>query len=127
MKGIKKAGILIVCISAALAVAQVFADTEDNSKKIKQGVFIDAVDVGNMTYEEAMELVEDHIAKKSEVKVSILVNKTTVETTLKELGYEWTNRSIVEEAVNLGKFGNIIKRYKDEIDLKNEALSMKWK
>lgn len=122
MKGIKKAGIVIACIFGIMAVSQVFANTEDKEEKIKHGVLVDSIDVSNMTYEEALELIEEHVDQKTEISISIKINDKTVDTTLKKLGYEWTNQLIIEEAVQLGKSGNVIKRYKDELDLKNEGM-----
>lgn len=121
MKGIKKAGILILCVVAAMMAVQVFAGTEDE-EKIKQGVSIDTVDVSDMTYDEAKEAIQEIVDQKLAVKVSVKVNDDVVETTLGKLGYGWSNESIIEEAVNLGKSGSIIKRYKDELDLKNEGM-----
>lgn len=120
MKGIKKAGILLVCIVVSLAAIQVFAETKDE-EKIKQGVTIDTLDVSGMTYDEAKASIEEIVEEKSKIKVSITVNDDVVDTTLGKLGYKWSNESVVEEAVQIGKSGSIIKRYKDELDLKNEG------
>ncbi|MFQ9515968.1 MAG: VanW family protein [Eubacterium sp.] len=122
MKGIRKAGILIMCTVLLMAVGQVFAATEDKEETIKQGVSIDSVDVSGMTYNEAKEAIEEIVDKKAAVKVSITVNNDVVETTLGKLGYKWANKSILTEAVEIGKYGSVIKRYKDELDLKNEGM-----
>lgn len=122
MKGIRKAGILIICIVLAISAAQVFAASEKNTEeKIKQGIIIDSVDVSGMTYDEAKEAVEEIVDGRISSKVKITVNDEVVETTLKKLGYKWTNESVIDEAVELGKTGNIIKRYKDELELKNDG------
>ena len=55
--------------------------------------------------------------------VKIDVNGTEVKTNLSDLGYKWTNKSVIEEAVGVGKSGNVIKRYKDGLDLKIKELS----
>ena len=39
----------------------------------------------------------------------------------KDLGLSWANEEVVQEAAELGKSGNIIKRYKDKKDLENES------
>lgn len=124
MKGIKKAGILIACAVLLVAVTQVFAVTEDNDKTIKQGVSIDTVDVSGMTYDEAKEAVEEMIKQKAAAKVSIDINGKAVDTTLGDLGYAWNNEEVIEEAILIGKKGNIIKRYKDDLDLKNEGTKL---
>ena len=38
--------------------------------------------------------------------VSLKINKDTVNTTLKDLGYSWKNKSVVSEAMRAGKQGN---------------------
>lgn len=124
MKGIRKAGILIACVVLLMAVTQVFAITEDKEEIIKEGVSIDTVDVGGMTYEEAKEAIDEMVKQKSTAKVSIDINGDVVDTTLNELGYTWNNEAVVEEAVHIGKSGNIIKRYKDDLDLKNEGMKL---
>lgn len=122
MKSIRKAGIAIICIVLVLSVVQVFADSEETTEKIKQGVSIDSVDVSGMTYDEAKEAIEKITDEKAGSKVKITVNDEVVETTLGELGYKWANESVIGEAVELGKSGNIIKRYKDDLELKNEGM-----
>ena len=54
-------------------------------------------------------------------KVTLTINKDQVTVTLKKLSYQWSNESVIEEAVGIGKSGNIIKRYKDDLDLKNQG------
>lgn len=123
MKGIRKSGIVIMCVVLLIGAVQIFAASDDTSQeKIKHGVYIDSIDVSGMTYDEAEKAVEKIAGEKANVKVSIKVNDDVIETTLVRLGYKWVNKSVVHDAVELGKSGNIIKRYKDELELKNEGM-----
>lgn len=123
MKGIRRAGIVIMCAVFMMGAMQVLAASKETSEeKIKEGVFIDSVDVSKMTYDEAKKAVKKLVDSRSSEEVKITVNKDVVTTTMKELGYQWANDSILEEAVSLGKSGNVIKRYKEDLELKNEGM-----
>lgn len=121
MKGIRKAGISIICIVVLLGLTHVFTVPGEIEEKIKEGVSVDSVNVSDMSYDEAKEAVEEIVEEKMSEKVVITINKDQVTTTLKELGYKWSNESVIDEAVGIGKSGNIIKRYKDDLDLKNQG------
>ena len=126
MKGFRKAGILIACMVVLAMTVQVFAASKDK-EEIKQGVSIGTVDVSGMTYDEAKKAIDKIVDQKASTKVSVKVNNDVVSTTLKELGYKWTNKTVVEEAVEVGKLGNIIKRYKDELDLQKQGMKYEIK
>lgn len=126
MKNIRRGIILSAFITLSLAISIVtFADSSsDDEKVIKSGVRIDDIDVSNLTEEEATTKVKAYVKKKTGVSVNIKVNDTDVKTTLKDLGYKWTNKSVIEEALGVGKSGNAIKRYKDGLDLENEGIEL---
>ena len=125
MKIIKRAGLMALCAAVIIGCQVMFTTLSNAEEKddeiIRQGVSIDAQEVGGMTYEEAEEAVEEMINQKSDIKVSITINKEQVETTLKKLGYHWANKEVLDDALNIGKSGNIIRRYKDLLDLEKEG------
>lgn len=121
MKGIKKAVVLALISISVIGIVHVFAASGDTEEKIKEGIKINSVDVSNMSYDEAYATIEEIVDEKSDTKISIKVNDNIVETTLGKLGYKWMNDDVVDEAVGLGKTGSIIKRYKDELDLKSQG------
>lgn len=47
--------------------------------------------------------------KKTNIKVQLRINKDKITTTLKDLGYKWENRELVEQVMEVGKQGNVIK------------------
>lgn len=124
MKIIRRFGIMLASIVLLVGTVQTFAASEDTEEVVKEGVRIDSVDVGNMSYDEMKEAVEDIVKERLGIKVSLKVNKDTVETTLEELGYSWDNKDILDEAMGAGKQGNVIKRYKDSIDLKKKGKTL---
>lgn len=100
----------------------VWAASEDAEEKIKKGVSIDSVDVSGMTASEATKALKTVVSDKTATTVTLDVNGKSVQTTLGNLGYKWSNKTVVDEAVNTGKIGNIIKRYKDGLDLQHNGM-----
>lgn len=121
MKGIKKAGIIVAALLIAVSGAYAYTALGSTEDVIQDGVYIEGVDISGMSVEDAKESIEEIAKDKASTKVSITINKDVVDTTLEELGYKWSNKSIVEEAIHIGKSGNVIKRYKDKLDLLNEG------
>ena len=107
-------------IVAAAATTSVQADkTEDNT--IAERVYIGEVSVGGMTEEEAKVAVEDYVADLSDEVITLTAGDYSVETTVSELGMTWVEEEDrITEAVNLGKTGNLIDRYKVKKDLEYE-------
>ena len=56
--------------------------------------------------------------KDGDVVLTAGENSVTVKTS--DLGLTWGNTQVVDEAVGIGKSGNLIKRYKDKKDLENQ-------
>lgn len=90
---------------------------------IADGVYIDEIDVGGMTPEEALRTVLSYVeeAKKKTLTVTLegAEEVEPITTTASELGLHTNEPSeIIMEALALGKDGNLITRYKAEKDLK---------
>ncbi|MDF2539356.1 MAG: hypothetical protein K0S76_2377 [Herbinix sp.] len=92
-----------------------YAEEADN--RICQGVFIDEVDVSGMTREEAVDAVNDFVNSLRKKGIAIRVDDDVVYTTLGDLGYKAEPYDYIEQALDLGKAGNIIRRYKDLKDI----------
>ena len=95
------------------------ADTSSGSV-IHTGVYIDGIDVSGMTEAEARAEVEDYVEEMGTETLILNIGDNQLQTTLGDLGLSCTNMDVVEEAVQLGKTGNIIQRYKDRKDLEHE-------
>lgn len=117
-----KYAILFVMIAAFLPTCQVNAKTSDT---ISKGVFIEGIDVSGMTREEAKEAVLEYVTSLDEVQITLnVIEDKQVVTTAGELGLKWSNEDILEEAVEHGKSGNLIKRYKALKDLERQPKVM---
>ncbi len=121
MKRITRIGITLASIVMLLGTVHTFAASKDTEDVVKEGIHIDSIDVSNMTQSEMKKAVQEIVSARTGTAVTLKVNKDNVKTTLKELGYTWENKSVLDEAMNAGKQGNVIKRYKDGIDLKKKG------
>ena len=117
--------LLGVSICIQLGCFGVTADAKGNDT-ILQGICIDEIDVSGMTEAQAKETVESFVEKRLETPIILYcVNDNEVVITPSELGMTWTNPEIVQEAVNVGRVGNIIERYKIKKDLERENYVLK--
>ncbi len=87
---------------------------------IADGVMIDSLDVGGMTVDEARDLVSGYFDRYKNGSLVLSFNGAEEEITFAELGIEWDNPEIIEEAASLGKSGNTLQLYKELTQLKRE-------
>ncbi|MFV0341635.1 MAG: VanW family protein [Anaerocolumna sp.] len=80
---------------------------------ITKGVYIDSVDISGMTKEEATKAVEEHFNELKEKEVTVKVEGNEESVKVGDLGYSYKENTYVEEALQIGKTGNLIKRYKE--------------
>ena len=89
----------------------------EEGERICQGVFIDEVEVGGMTKKEAEAALEDFVDSLREKGIAIMVNDNIVYSNLGELGYDMLENDFIDQALSIGKRGNLIKRYKELKDI----------
>ncbi|MGN8801466.1 VanW family protein [Candidatus Merdisoma sp. HCP28S3_D10] len=88
---------------------------------IHTGVYADGIDLSGMTREEALETLNGYVGEMGAETLTLQIGDKELTPTLKELGLVSTNEEeIVEEAAELGKSGNMIRRYKERKDLEHE-------
>lgn len=121
MRNKKQVMLMLGVFALSMGTGAVKAQAADGSETINKGVYISDVDVSGMTAEEAMEAVEQKVDTLGSKSVTLKADDVTVTATAKELGLQWKNKEVVEEAVGLGKSGNIVKRYMDNKDLEHET------
>lgn len=113
--GIAVAFLWIGILQAALPVQAKSQDTIEN------GIYIGNTDVSGMTVDEAKQSVESYTEELRSVNIDLRIseeNRITV--TAGELGLVWSNPEVTEEALGIGKKGNVIRRYKEIQDLRHE-------
>lgn len=88
---------------------------------IKTGVYAEDIELSGKTAAEATAAIEAYIEELQETEITLLAaDNNEVHTTAGELGIEWANRGLVEEALELGSRGNVIERYKILADLQHD-------
>lgn len=87
--------------------------------RIAEGVYIGNVYVGGMTEAEAEAAVEAYIEETADTQITLVAGEQSTVVTAGELGIEFSDMSVIEEAMDVARGGNLIKRYKDIKDLEN--------
>lgn len=118
-KNIILSAIFLLSISFLVCGKTFNASAAENTDTICKGVFIDDVDVSGMTREEAQASVDKFVESLRSKGLAVNINKKTANTTLGELGYTYKSNDIIDQALSLGKAGNLIKRYKDIKDIES--------
>lgn len=90
------------------------------SETINKGIYLGEIDAGGMTKEEAESAVENYIEELDQVELDLHVNDEKVTVTAGDLGLQIANPEVIDEAMDLGKSGNIVQRYKALKDLEHE-------
>ena len=84
---------------------------------IADNIYIGEVAVGGMTAVEAEEAVNAYVQSLAEETVALSANGNTLTPTVAELGLSEDVDAAVSDAVNYGKTGNLVERYKAQKDL----------
>lgn len=91
---------------------------KDLSGTFLKGVSIGSVDLSGKSFEEAKEAINKYVDSVSNVK--IFFNATeghSTSFTAGELGISWDDEDTLEDALLLGRGGNLVARYKEKKDL----------
>lgn len=111
---------LLACICVLVTGTRVCAAEED---RIKKGIFAGEVDLSGMNAQEAEAAVKAYVEELKEIEMT-LVTSGSEEIVVKagDFGLKWANPELVQEALAIGKSGNVIERYKVMKDLEHENL-----
>lgn len=90
------------------------------SKTIPETVYIEDMNVSGLTKEEAEEELDSYVSRLENTMFTLTTGDTSIQVTAKDLGIKVENEEVIDEALNIGKTGNLITRYKDKKDLENE-------
>lgn len=92
--------------------------------RIKNGIYAGDVDLSGMTSQEAAAAVSAYVDRLKDIEITLITSgDTEITATAGELGVDWANRELVAEALEVGKSGNVIERYKIMKDLEHENLT----
>lgn len=111
-------GISILLMSGFLALCGEMTSYAKEEYTILEGIYADELDLSNLTVDEAKAEVYEYVAKLGDLEVTLVtVNDSTVVTTMADLGLNWTNPQVIEEAASHARGGNFVQRYKAAKDL----------
>lgn len=102
----------------AMAAKSVMDSTEEGI--IVDGVYAGSINLSGLTAKEAEEAVQDYISELEKKTVTMVTGDHKDTLKLSSIGIDWTNPEILDEAMELGKSGNLIERFKALSDLKHE-------
>ena len=112
---------ILSCLLLSLMAGILFAGSNSYAKttsdEIAMGVYAEDVNLSGLTKEEAKDAISAYVSEKAEEKITLTIGDEKLDVTRESLGVSWNNEEVVEEALGLGKSGNLIKRYKALKDL----------
>ena len=107
---------IVLNISILLAVGLLACGSEmtayaKEEYTILEGIYADELDLSGFTTEEAKRTVYDYVAEIGESEITFLtVNDAKVVTKVADLGLNWTNPEVIEEAASHARGGKFVQR-----------------
>ena len=96
-------------------------DYIDPTLTMNKGIYADDIELSGLTYKEAKDRVNSYIEELKNKQISLKsINDRVKTVSAGQLGLSWDNEDFLEEAITLGKSGNIVARYKENKDLEVE-------
>lgn len=119
---VKAVGVIAALLIGLLCCYQnTMAYSVKDDGRIKNGVYAGDIDLSGMNEQQAKAAVEKYITDISDGTIELqAVDGNSCFVPASELGISWKNPEIINQAVSTGRFGNIIKRYKDVKNLSYE-------
>ncbi|MCL2051782.1 MAG: VanW family protein [Lachnospiraceae bacterium] len=117
---VSKACLLLIITALFTALLTAYPLEAKSKDTILGGIYIDDIDLGGKTADEAMELAKDYVALLAQKEITLnIIDDFSLTITPLDFGFAWSNPEIIAEAAALGQKGNIIARYKAIKDLEN--------
>lgn len=92
------------------------AQAEDG--KIETGIYVDDIDISGMTQNEAEAEIEAYVATFGAAQITLHApEEGEIVTSAADLGLQWGNREILEEAASFGRDGDVLQCYTELRDL----------
>lgn len=95
--------------------------SSDSTSENNAGVYIEDIDVTNMTEEEIQSAVDSKMSDLSDDTIVLYAGDRSVRVTAGSLGLSYSNTDIAEEAYSIGRKGNIYKRFLADYHLSTEG------
>jgi len=114
-------------LAAAIMLMALFCTTDVQAyihQTVYDGVCLETTDISGMNEAEIRSAAEALIAEKGLSQITFHMNGNSYTTTAGALGYSWTNEDVVQEALQYGKRGNVVSRYKQKKDLEQTSVAL---
>ena len=115
--------LLLTLMLSVISSEQVFAEKE-TSPVILESVYIDSIDVSNMTTDQAKQAVTQHLKEVGGYHIQMYFGDHVVSAAAADLGLCWGNEEVVQKAADFGQTGNIVKQYKAKKDLEQKPVRL---
>lgn len=112
-----------ICLIPNASAKYVMAASED--EVVTKGVYIDSIHIGGMTVKEAEQTVKDYVSNLQSKTITVNIDGNNEMITLGDLNYHYEKNNYIEEALEIGRYGNLIKRYKELKDIEDSNLIYK--
>lgn len=113
--------VLLLMSATMLALCVKMPAQAAGSNTIQNGIFIRDIDVSGMTADEATKAVTEKVNKAKSGTITIVSpTGATAQIVASEIGLDWSNPEVIREAVDYGKKGNVVERYKAKKDIERE-------
>lgn len=113
--------VIIGIIVIALVVMFGFVHFATKGDKILKNVYIDTVNVGGMTKEQANEAVASYMETVHDAKIKLKAEKQIDTLSVDKMGIQFKDAQAVKDAYNIGRNGNIFKNFFDVCKLKGSS------
>ena len=110
-------------IAVSLILSLVFAITILSNKKIYNGVYVNDINMGKITYSEGYDLLNSiYTDKINEVEITLTNNDFSKKFNLSEFHIVYDIDNAVKKAYDIGRSGNIFKRLKDILNVSKNGI-----
>lgn len=126
---LKVKGRLAFITALAVGVLSMGMTVHAEEEKIESGIYAEQINLSGMTVSEAKSEVQAYVDSIGDMQITLhAVDDQAIVTTASEIGLKWANPEIIDEAVCLGKDGNIVQCYMALKDLEyhNKVYDVKF-
>lgn len=123
----KRMSMAVILLVAGMTAATLPVSAKED--KIEAGIYAEDMDLSGLTVREARDKVEAYVQSFGDAQITLnAVEGGTIATTASELGLKWGNETVLDEAANFGRDGDILRCYKELKDLqrRNKVYAVKF-
>lgn len=121
MKKTGIAGVILTVLLMLCGATNVWAYEETGQERAMDGIFIENIDVSGKNEEEITEAVQGKIQQLSKCRISLYAGDAGYSVSAEELGLDYTNESVIAQALELGQKGNVLQRFRTKKSIKDNG------